>query len=289
MSLEFLLKSFSAEDRPSPKPKKAKEEVSLAGILQRSRVKYKKTKKARPGSLNFNPSQITFGLCHRAKVAQQLGIHTIWVDPPAPKLELTFDIGHGIHDSIQGYFWKCGLLEGDFRCTKCDKTWWDVSPKECPFVKSHGRRFLEYREIPLADEEYHIVGRADGLILLEPGSEEKHLMDVKSIANRMPNSSDRQVCYEDLIEEAKLAHIIQLNFYMRMSGVHKGHLLYVAKNTSQIKSFYVEYDEELIQPYLDEIKMLLEWVEDLKSGKRKDLPQPCSRKDCNCEEITYSA
>lgn len=293
MSLDFLLKSFGDED---PKPKQSRRSksgpVSLAGVLQRQRVRLNRSKVARPASTSFAPSGITYGLCHRSKVAQLAGLITLTYDIPTPKLQFKFDLGHAIHDIIQRYYWECGMLEGEFACIKCDKTFYARSPDACPFRKSHRRSHLKFKEVVLKNEEHRISGRCDGYVWVEIAkkgddvTEEKHLQDIKSISNRMPTDPEQSWCFEDLEERGpKPDHIVQLCLYMWMSGIHKGHLLYVGKATEQIKSFYVDYDYAVIEPYLQEIKGIIEMAEKLKAGEKVQLPPPCSKKDCPCETI----
>jgi hypothetical protein len=290
MSLDWLLKSFSDEDaKPKTKTPKPAGEISLAGVLQRQRLRLSRSKAPRPASLNFSPSSITYNLCHRARIAQLAGLTTLYNDVPTPKLQLTFDLGSAIHDVIQGYYWDTNMLEGDFQCIKCDKTFYARSPQGCPFRKSHERRHLKFKEVVLKDAEHRISGRCDGYVWVEVGKdvEEKHLQDIKSIKNRGLNDPEQAWCYEDLKERGpKPDHVVQLNIYMWISGVHKGHLLYVGKNTSQITSFAVDYDHSVIEPVLAEIKHIIDESERIKLGTLKELPPPCSKKDCPCEEIT---
>lgn len=289
MSLDFLLKSFTDEDeKPKQTKAKRKDEVSLAGVLQRQRLRLGRTKSRRPASVSFSPSILTYNLCERAKIAQLAGLITLWSDVPTPKLQLKFDLGHAIHEVFQNYYWDCGMLEGDFRCIKCEKTFYARSPRECPFRKSHERRHLEFREVVLKNEEYRISGRCDGYVWVEikKDVEEKHLQDIKSISNRLPGMPEQAFCFEDLDERGpKEDHIVQLMLYMWISEVHKGHLLYFGKATEQIKSFYVEFDYEVIRPYLEQIKRVIDQAEALKRGEKVQLPPPCSKKDCPCETI----
>lgn len=288
MSLSFLLKSFGDED---PKPKRAPTpagEISLAGVLQRQRLRLGRAKKPRPQSLTFSPSSITYNLCHRAKIAQMAGLTTLYSEVPTPKLQLRFDMGHAVHDVFQNYFWSCNMLEGYFRCIKCEKDFWARSPEKCPFRKTHERRHLKFREIPLVEQDYLISGRADGIVWLEVGKdkEEKHLMDIKSIQNRLPTHPPTSLCFEDLDQAGpKEDHVIQLMIYMWISGIHKGHLLYVSLQTLQQKSFYIEYDRDRIAPILSEIQDITIAAEKLKNGELKELPAPCAKKDCPCETI----
>lgn len=199
-----------------------------------------------------------------------------------------FDVGHKFHDIIQGYYWDCNMLEGDFKCIKCEKKFYARSPTICPFVKSHERRHLKFKEVVLKNEKYRISGRCDGYVWIETAKnkEEKHLQDIKSIANRLANDPPDKFCFEDLdVKGAKPDHIVQLNYYMWMSGVHKGHILYVSKQSNQIKSFYFEFDVLKLQPYLDQIWDIITKAEQIKAGNKIELPAPCSKKDCLCSEL----
>lgn len=289
MSLDFLLKTFS-EEKPQKKAtggRQKGEDPSLKGLLQRERLKWKKKQKPFEASQYFSPSNITYNLCARAKVAQLAGLHKIYYEVPAPKLKLTFDVGHAYHKIIQDYFWEAGILEGEYRCIKCDKGWWDTSPTQCIHRKSHTKRHLKYKEVPFKIPELLISGRADGIIHFDVNHQiEKHLIDIKTIANRGSFVNERQHAFEDLKEKgAKHDHIVQLNFYMYALNIHKGHLLYVSKNTSQTESFYFQYDPAIIEPYLEQIRSIIQWAEDIKSKKRKDLPPTCAKGSCNCEDI----
>ena len=296
MSLKFLLKTFSEEDlklRDTPKAKKPKPAgPDLKGMLQRERLRWKKRQTPYPASTNFSPSSLTYDLCERAKVAQIAGFHTLYHEAAAPKLQLTFDMGHAIHDIVQGYFWEAGVLEGEFRCIKCEKSFWATSPQTCPFVTSHKRRHLQFKEITLINPEYMLRGRSDGIVIMD---DERYLMDIKSIANSTGNPHERNFTFEALDENGpRESHIVQLNLYMMMQqqnpdypevNIKKGHLLYVGKNSHQTKSFYIEYDPEVVKPYLDQIKRVMAWAEDIKNGSRVDLPDPCSKADCKCENL----
>lgn len=283
--LNFLLKSF---------PKEEKDEAgklvgpSLKGVLQRERIRLTKEKKKKPKTIpkTFNPSLITFGYCKRLKVAQLADVVTLYRDVPAPKQQLMFDIGHKLHDIVQGYFWDIGILEGNFYCYKCYKEWWDTSPKIHKECGTKSRKLLRYNEVVLKDQEHLMSGRADGILHLPVEKEtERHLVDIKTIANQPSYSGPNQFFFEHLKDEgAKQAHIIQLNLYMWMSKIHKGHLLYLAKQSHQLESFYFEYTPGLIQPYLDDIKEVMELARKVK-GEEIELPEMCDNDKCDCRKL----
>jgi hypothetical protein len=158
-----------------------------------------------------------------------------------------------------------------------------VAPTTCPSGKStHTRKHLKFKEVQLANDEYKIRGRCDGILVID---DEEHIMDIKSIASRTQATS-AAFCFEDLEENGpKPDHIIQLQLYMWILGIPRGHLLYVAKNDHKIASFAIPYDPGSLSPYLSRIKRLISIADDLQAGKKPDLPEPCAREACLCHEI----
>ena len=286
MTLSTLLKSFSEEDTPEAR---AKDEISLTGVLQRKRLKFSKLKKPRAASLFFSPYNLGYGFCMREKVAQRAGLHTIWVKPPTPKEELVFAVGNAYHEMIQGFFWKTGMLEGHWKCQVCAACFYARSPAAC--TSCGASDFLEYREVPLFEPDLQVRGRSDGIIWVEVAKdvEEKHIMDIKSISNKNAQYNPNAFrCFEDLEEQGPVPqHLVQLQSYMRMSGIPDGHLLYVAKNTQALKSFHIKYSAQFLEPYLEDIRTCITWANEIQEGKRKDLPAPCSSKKCECQAITF--
>lgn len=290
MSLTKLLSSFIDEKEVVMEEddagdirftEKDKEGISLKGVLQRGRLRIQREKKASPQGTLFRPSTITFNYCRRIKLVQLAGLVTLYDEVPTPKLQTVFDIGNAVHEIIQGYFWDIEILRGTFYCSKCEKTWEDKSPSHCPTNKAHVRRFLKYKEVALGSETLPIKGRADGILEIEG---ELHLVDIKSISNRSQGMSEMQFCFEDLADSGpKPEHVVQLHFYMWMSGIKRGHLLYYSKNKGEIKTFAIPYNEEILKPYLDEISELVEKAEKLKRMEPVELPPPCGSDKCPCD------
>lgn len=288
MGLDDILRTFSEEKvvEQTPEGKYVEKDsggVSLKGVLQRGRLKLRKGKNPTRQGVGFRPSGITFRFCERAKVGQLAGRLTLYDDKPAPSLQLVFDMGHAIHDIFQGYFWDIGILRGDFRCLKCDTTYTDLlAPEHCPKYKTHDRKYLVYKEVQVPTNALLIRGRSDGILEIEG---ESHIVDIKSIANRTAKTPHQFFCFEDLEDGPKDAHLVQLQLYMHFIGIHRGHLLYVAKNDHKIKTFAIPYDYEIIRPYLETIQRLIDLSDALSKGERVQLPDPCGRDDCACETI----
>lgn len=256
--------------------------ISLKGVLQRGRIRLGKERRPYPKGVSFRPSDLTFNYCKRIKIAQLAGLVDLFDPKPTPRQQLVFDVGHAYHDIIQRYFWDIGQLKGTYKCKLCDKFYHDlVSPTQCP--EGHERKWMKYKEVVYRDEQLLINGRADGIIVIEG---EDHLLDIKSIANRTVKTPEQQFCFEDLEHSGpKPEHVVQIMLYMYMSGIHKGHLFYVGKNNQQIKTYAIPYDYSVLAPYLQDIRSLIRKAAALKQGHQVELPEPCSRKDCTCEDF----
>lgn len=289
MSLTSLLNSFVEEhevviEEAKPKIKK-KEGISLKGVLQRGRLKHIKERKPSRQGVTFSPSTLTWSFCRRLKVGQMAGLTDIYYDKPRPSDEIRMDLGNHIHEMFQDYFWDIKILKGTYKCLKCDKLYHDlISPESCPSgIASHKKSHMKYKEVIMASDKLPIRGRCDGILIIDG---EEHIVDIKSIQNRTPKTNDRQFTFEDLETQGpKEAHKVQLMLYMWMSGIKRGHLLYFGINNCQQKTFEVKYDEDLIKPYLDEVEALFALAQNLKQGKRVELPAPCGRESCRCDEI----
>lgn len=291
MSLKTLLATFEDEKRKIVTPdlkfkEKDKQDFSLKGFLQRKRMKFLREGYIARQGITFSPSTVTYSYCRRAKVAQMAGKTDLWYERAAPALQTTFDMGNMIHDLIQGYFWDIGVLEGTYKCIKCDELFHGlIAPQECPSGKyGHGKKYLKYKEIKVESEKYYLRGRMDCILRVEP--EKQRIADIKSIQARTIKTPQQAFCFEDLDERGpKPDHVVQLNLYYEMSGIYEGDLLYFNKNTGQIKTFSIPYDKTVIQPYLNEILHLVQLAEHWKKGEleKKDLPVCCGRKDCPCE------
>lgn len=289
MSLSAILDTFSDEkavviSEDGKYVEKSKEGVSLKGVLQRGRLKLAKDRAPYRVGLTFRPSSITWNYCRRLKVAQLAGKVDLYDTAKKPSEQLTMDIGSAIHELIQNYFWDVGILKGSFKCLKCEKIYHDlVSPTHCPKGgPTHTKKRMVYKEIIMRNNEYLVSGRCDGILVID---DEEHLMDIKSIKNRTVKSSDREFCFEDLEDGPKPDHVVQLMLYMWISGIHHGHLLYVGKNNSQIRTFYIPYDYSVIKPYIDEITYIRDLAKSLQNGEKPELPVPCGRADCLCHEV----
>lgn len=82
-------------------------------------------------------------------------------------------------------------------------------------------------------------GRLDNFFVLNDG--EPTVVEVKSTAS---------LAY---VNSAKPEHVMQLTPYLLAMNCSKGHVLYVEKNTLQVKSFEVAYDPKTMQEISDRV------------------------------------
>jgi CRISPR/Cas system-associated exonuclease Cas4 (RecB family) len=134
-----------------------------------------------------------------------------------PKLLKIFELGNIMHDFI-------------VRVLKSEKI---------PEVE-----LLDY-EIPIKLEvdDFVISGRIDDLILLKTDNR-KILVEVKSCKD------------VKAVQKPQNSHLIQLQFYMHVTGIHEGLLLYIDKTTLETKTFKVEYDEHWSKLIIERFRML---------------------------------
>ncbi|MEK7503803.1 MAG: PD-(D/E)XK nuclease family protein [Patescibacteria group bacterium] len=102
-----------------------------------------------------------------------------------------------------------------------------------------------------------ISGRADAIITL---NNELYVVDFKSMNSMIFRK----------LEAPKEENINQIQLYMHYFGIPKGILLYMSKDTSELKDFPIEYD-------VDRVKGLLNGLEDLdKKIKANIVPEQMS-------------
>ncbi len=88
-------------------------------------------------------------------------------------------------------------------------------------------------EMPLRFEnaKFVVSGRIDDVILLKMEGK-LVLVEVKSTKN------------VSFVKKANRAHVMQLQFYMRASGIYNGVILYIDKTNLQTKMFEIKFDEK---------------------------------------------
>ncbi len=88
-----------------------------------------------------------------------------------------------------------------------------------------------------------ISGRADAIVTLE---NELYVIDVKGI-----NSNTFRT-----LAEPKPDNVNQIQLYLHFFKIPRGILLYVSKNTLELKEFFVSYDKVRCEKLIDDLKLL---------------------------------
>jgi len=126
-----------------------------------------------------------------------------------PRILRIFDNGHAVHRRLQEYLSRAGVL-------------------------------IE-AETPVRNEEYEIVGHADGIVEVKG---KRGVLEIKSM-----NASTFHSTYEP-----KPEHLVQVNVYMFCLSLRRGVLLYECKDDQNLKEFYVMQDRAILDPILDKIR-----------------------------------
>jgi CRISPR-associated exonuclease Cas4 len=124
-----------------------------------------------------------------------------------------------------------------------------------------------------AENDIDIRGRLDNLVIVNPEEtgEELSIFEVKSSANISK------------MKKAQSHHILQLQPYLRALQLKHGHIVYVEKNTLQVKVFEVPYDKEIFLKVVARAKHLGNYL------KLNKLPEPEGKiiKDWQCGYCDY--
>ena len=265
----------------------SKRQTRLLGDIQRALL----TSDDNDGRQNdkLHPSEISHSeWCPRASFHRLAG-HKPTSEPPAThwQMQMIFDEGKTIHTKWQTRIWKLGRLYGQYSCIRCKSRWWDTSPEQCEMCKAP-LEYLIYKEVPLRDEELHLVGHADGQ------DRDAAVIEIKSVGvNTLRfeapeliknhtykvniNGKNREFLDHDgLWDSIRVpfpSHIRQVHLYSYMGAPETEIFLYECKWNQRVKEMVVKYREERIADRLDWCRQI---VEGLPGG---DIPE-CPHGGC---------
>ena len=131
-------------------------------------------------------------------------------------------------------------------------------------------------EINIPPQEI-IGGRADAIITLD---NELYVVDVKSM---------NSMIFKNLIQP-KEENINQIQLYLHFFKIPKGILLYVSKDTLELKDFLVNYSQNLVQSLLKDLVNLKTKIDaDMIPQRLSDYPQNWQCQYCQFKEICAMA
>lgn len=202
-----------------------------------------------------------------------------------------FAEGNNIHSKWQKWLWKAGILSGLWQCTDCDNLWYAISPDLCPSCS--GAR-LHYREVPVRDDQYRILGHADGEIQDKEG---RALIEIKSVGVGTVRF-EKPTLYNDYasgvltidemwknIKSPFASHVRQGHIYMHCRKIDTIIFIYEWKPTQEIKEFVLKYNPDIINPILDNCKLVMSHLDD---NVVPDRPEWARNKSCQgCKYCPY--
>lgn len=134
-------------------------------------------------------------------------------------------------------------------------------------------RLIRATEIDIPPQEI-VSGRADAIISIDG---EPYVLDIKSISGKM--NLERMI-------EPKLEDHYQIQLYLHYFGIKKGILLYLNKDTQELKEFSVNYNNELVEKLLAEFEKLKSRIEsNILPPRLIDFPESWHCQYCEFREI----
>lgn len=131
-------------------------------------------------------------------------------------------------------------------------------------------------EVKIPPQEL-ISGRADAII---SDGEDLYVLDIKSMNSMIFNK----------LTEAKEENIDQIQLYLHYFKIPKGILLYVNKDTQQLKDFIVEYDKKRSLKLLGELADIKKKIDkNVIPDRLPDYPNNWQCRYCQFKEICITA
>ncbi len=267
-----------------------KSKSKLVPLLHPHLLKEYQEKNTHRDTEHFHPSEI----CKRDWCVRQSAYRMMnyeETNPERPKAFKTLNIfeeGNRIHRKWQGWLKDIGLLRGQWYCRECTHVWYGK-----PLCEECHSKQVDYQEVPIFDEDHHIIGHADGHIK----TDEDYLIEIKSVGigtfryENFPlfkRYADREITADQMWNDVTrpfLSHLRQGSLYMHCTGIKKMIFLYEWKASQDIKEFVVSYKPEVVSGILSNCKTGLTHM-----GKGAIPPRPdwIDNKDHSaCKYCTY--
>lgn len=226
----------------------------------------------------FYPSSV--GQCKRKVAYQMMGYPG---KPKQGRSVLILDNGTYFHNRMEDYFEKMGIM---------------VAP-----------------ELKLRDEELRISGRSDAIIynfMKDPDKEipdDKVIKLYKPVYNEDGEETGEELVYEGLASDVLIVefksskdkayndyipktkpdkkHEMQLQLYFYLTGIRAGMVYYENKNTQDHKYHYVEYNPTIVQQIINDIKFVIDHIDNDKLPEREFQPTSFECRYCDYRDICH--
>lgn len=202
-----------------------------------------------------------------------------------------FEEGNNIHKKWQNWLHKAGILWGIWVCEECSTVWNAKSPQTCLYCSSMR---IRYKEVPLRDDEHRIIGHADGEIEDDKG---RALIEIKSVGVgtvRWDHPAlykayeSKEITLDEMWDNIKrpfASHLRQGNLYMHCRKIDTMVFIYEWKPTQQVKEFEIKFQPEVVEPVLQQCKLVMAHLE---SDTVPDRPEWAVNKSCSgCKYCPY--
>jgi CRISPR/Cas system-associated exonuclease Cas4 (RecB family) len=164
-------------------------------------------------------------------------------------------------------------------------------------------------ELSLKHEELRISGRSDAIIwnfLKTPDEPEGEIIKLfkpakpgeePELVYEGPNNdvlivefkSIKDKGYNEYIPKTKpkKEHEMQLQLYFFLTGIRKGMVYYENKNNQEQKYFVVEYNEDIVNSIIADIKYVIECIDKGEMPEREFQPVEVKCRYCDFRDICY--
>jgi hypothetical protein len=186
------------------------------------------------------------------------------------KMERIFDVGTSLHAWYQNeYFAPMGILWGKWECSVCHAVQFGTLPKSCsnPLCKDE-RAIYTYKEVPIKAKlegvSKPVVGHSDGLLNIKG---KWYVLEIKTMTTYLhgPLSAPYEKhilqaqVYAELIWQGKIAKPPSYTVNPIPVGII---FLYVNKNDSVEKEFFIELDRDSARRELNKPRIIERAIED---------------------------
>jgi CRISPR/Cas system-associated exonuclease Cas4 (RecB family) len=214
----------------------------------------------------FYPSSV--GRCRRQIAYQMLGYPG--KDIPGQNL-LIMDNGTYFHERMEHTFKRMGimiapelkLVDSDLRISgRSDAIVWNWLKKE-----------------PVENDLVITLRDTEDKVVYEGPQSDVLIVELKSIKNKNYEKLPKTV--------AKMEHRMQLNLYMYLTGIRQGVVYYENKDTQEQKYYYVEYNQEMVDKIISDIRYVIDHIDNNKLPERDYPPISFQCQWCDHKSICY--
>lgn len=226
----------------------------------------------------FYPSSA--GSCKRKIAYQMMGY------PGKPKngrSVLILDNGTYFHERMEDYFERMGIMiapelkleDEELRISgRSDAIIWNFMKKEEGPIE--GDEIITLKK-PVYDEDGEEVGEE---VVYQGWASDVLIVEFKSAKERS---------YEEYTPKTKpqRKHELQLQLYFYLTGIRAGLVYYENKNTQDQKYYYVEYNQEMVDEIIRDIKYVIQHIDAGTLPEREFQPTSFECRYCDFRDICH--